>query len=114
MILLQIERQRHPPEFGEVEYYFQMPTTNEIKTVAAVSMYSQPNPNLRTLSYNTLLSCTKLRMKIVDVKDITAVVAMVLHHPVIPGNETEDGFFIVEKIGLEIAELGGFSERLSE
>src|ERR1700721_3342166 len=98
MILQQIECPGHSPEFGEGEFYFQMPINDKIKTVAAVSMYSQPDPFLRTLSYDTLLSCTKLGndgVKIVDVKDITAVVAMVPHRPVIPGNVTGDRFFFV-------------------
>jgi hypothetical protein len=48
---------------------------------------------------------------VIDVKSIISVIALVPHQPKILGKEDVNEFvFIVEKIGLEIAELGGFTE----
>jgi len=78
-------------------------------------MFSRPDPHLCNISHETLLSCAKLcNKKVVDVKRITAVVGMVPHHPHIPNAEqAEDRYFVVEKVGLEMADMGGFREEIT-
>jgi hypothetical protein len=52
---------------------------------------------------------------VVDVKCILSVVAMVPHSPNIPGREdVEQHYFVVEKIGLEVAEMCGVHKNLTE
>jgi hypothetical protein len=72
-----------------------------------VSFYSLPHQELLELSYNTLLSCTHEKdLKVIDVRSIHAVVAMVPHQP-FPG---EPRYYVVEKPGLDITSLGGSTE----
>jgi hypothetical protein len=78
-----------------------------------VSFYSLPHRNLLDLSYNTLLSCTSENvLKVIDVKSIRSVVAMIIHQP-FPG-DTETQYFVVEKPGLDVAWLGGSTEAAPE
>jgi hypothetical protein len=81
-------------------------------TLACVSCYSQPHADLLQVSRNTLWSCTHQEaVKVVDVKSITAVVAMVPHEPFAVG---EQHFFLVEKPGLDTAIIGGNDEELMD
>jgi hypothetical protein len=82
-------------------------------TLACVSCYSQPHSDLLQVSRNTLWSCTHqgaAGVKVIDVKSIAAVVAMVPHEP-FPG---EHRFFLVEKPGLDTAIIGGNDEELMD
>jgi hypothetical protein len=49
-------------------------------------------------------------LAVVDVKLITATVSMVPHCPVINGRAAEDRFFVHEKIGLDMANMGGYNQ----
>ena len=76
------------------------------KGLAMVSLYSDPCQDLLKLSYHTLFSCTyDIDMKVIDVKTIRSVIAMVPHKP-FPG-DTRQRYFVVEKPGLDVAYLGG-------
>lgn len=71
-----------------------------------ISIYSLPHPDLLELSHNTLLSCSyqgQNSLRVVPVKFIQSVVAMVPHEP-FPGDMQ---FFVVEKPGLDVTLLGG-------
>jgi hypothetical protein len=80
-----------------------------------VSIYSPPHVGLLALSYHTLWSCTyqgDASLRVIDVKSISVVVAMVPHQPF-----TEDPVpchFIVEKPGLDVASLGGSTENVPD
>jgi hypothetical protein len=50
---------------------------------------------------------------VIDVKHISAVVAMVPHQP-FPGEEGESRFFLVEKPGLDSSYIGGIDEQAME
>ena len=90
--------------FAEVQYYFRTLVCDVEKVLAMVFFYSMPHQELLELSYNTLLSCTQeMVFKVIEVQSISAVVAMVPHHP-FPG---EQHYFVVEKPGLDVASLGG-------
>lgn len=79
-------------------------------TLACVSCYSQPHEGLLQISRGTLWSCTQGAVKVVDVKSITTVVAMVPHEP-FPG---EKRFFLVEKPGLDVTTMGGKDEEMMD
>ena len=97
-------------EIAEVLFYFII-TINQDVTLACVSCYSQPHQDLLKASQGTLLSCTHQRtVKVIDVKSISAVVAMVPHQP-FPG---EEHFFLVEKPGLDTTTIGGKDEEIMD
>jgi hypothetical protein len=86
------------------------------KTLALVSIYSPPNQALLDASSNTLWSCTHqgdVGLKVVDVKTISSVVAMIPHGANFPG-DTTGHFFVVEKPGLDVAHMGGNDEEITE
>ncbi|GBE89900.1 hypothetical protein SCP_1702260 [Sparassis crispa] len=96
--------------FAEVLFYFQMPINDETKSLALISLYSQPHATLLEASSYTLWSSTSqgdTALRVVDVKAITAVVAMVPHNPF---EEAGTQFFVVEKPGLDVAHMGGNDE----
>lgn len=98
-------------EIAEVLFYFIITINNHDLTLACVSCYSQPHEDLLKASHGTLLSCTRHGIvKIIDVKSISAVVAMVPHQP-FPG---EDRFFLVEKPGLDTTTIGGKDEEMMD
>lgn len=78
-------------------------------TLAVISVYSSPLPDLLAQSHGTLVSCEYFgdrSITIVDVTCIEAVVAMIPHSP--PGiADGKKHFFLVERPGLDIAHLGG-------
>jgi len=97
-----------------VYYYFLSQIGDSTKTLAVISVYSRPDQRLCELSYHTLLSCTRSGdsdLRVIDVKLITAVVAMVPHTP-FPGETTR--YFVVEKPGLEVMVLGGGMEEVPD
>jgi hypothetical protein len=51
-------------------------------------------------------------LKFVDVKTIKSVIAMIPHLPVIRGQEVHNRFFLVEKLGFDIALIAGTEEVL--
>jgi hypothetical protein len=80
-----------------------------------VSRYSSPHVGLLELSYHTLWSCTHqgdASLTVIDVKSISAVVAMVPHQPF--AEDPVPRFFVVEKPGLDVASLGGNSESIPD
>lgn len=102
-------------QFAEVYYYFRIDIEQIEKTLALVSVYSPPHSELLTLSHHTLWSCTYYgdsSLRVIDVRSIVAVIAMVPHRP-FSGDDT-DRFFVVEKPGLDVASLGGSTERVPD
>lgn len=98
-------------EIAEVLFYFIITIINHDLTLACVSCYSQPHPDLLKVSQGTLFSCTRQGIvKVIDVKSISAVVAMVPHQP-FPG---EGRFFLVEKPGLDSTTIGGMDEEMMD
>lgn len=78
-----------------------------------IDLYSRPNADLlQALSY-TLWTCKKAnkeRIVVVDAKSIQSVVCMAPHSVEMLGSEWKDWIFLVEKPGLDIAELSGVVE----
>jgi len=81
--------------------------------LALVSLFSQPDPELLELSCQTVYSCRyegDAALSVVDVKSIKSVISMVPYFRITPDGEIEQPeseHFLVEKPGLDIAELVG-------
>ena len=74
-------------------------------------MFSSPDAKLLKKSHSTLWVCKEpgtSSLEVVKVKEIQSVVAMV------PWVEESGEFFMVEKLGLEIASMGGVVEEDEE
>jgi hypothetical protein len=100
-------------EIAEVRFYFRITTGPQAQelTLACVSCYSSPHEGLLQASRGTLWSCIHPEVtKVIDVKSISAVVAMVLHQP-FPG---EERWFLVEKPGLDTLIIGGIDEEMMD
>jgi hypothetical protein len=81
--------------------------------LALISLFSKPDEHLKTLSMNMLWSCEYQgndALKFIDVKTIQAVVAMIPHKPKIPGCPPSQCFFLVEKLGLNVATIARVEE----
>ncbi|KJA18732.1 hypothetical protein HYPSUDRAFT_144534 [Hypholoma sublateritium FD-334 SS-4] len=85
-------------------------------TLAIVSIYSEPNHHLLVASHGSYASCQYFgdeSLVAVDISCIESVVAMVPHNP--PHSEdSEQHFFLVERPGLDIVNLGRTVEYLTE
>ena len=99
--------------FGEVHFFYHISVgENQWRPVALISLYSTPDPVLLEMSSDTLLVCRYCgddTLVLVEAQAIKSVVAMV------PFMEKPEGgrprynngrFFVVEKPGLSLAELG--------
>jgi hypothetical protein len=94
-----------------VRFYFKIVINNCDLTLACVSCYSKPHEGLLKASQGTLSSCTRQEaVEIIDVKSISAVVAMVPHRPFVG----EEHFFLVEKPGLDTTAIGGRDEEMMD
>ena len=92
--------------FAEVQYYFILEVNKVSKTLALVVLYNSPNPVKLQNSFYTNIYCKYIgdaRLHMIDIKDIQFVVAMV---------PRQGNFFVVEKIGLDIAHLGSVEENI--
>ena len=80
-------------------------------TLALVSLYLSPDINMHKRSHGTLLLCKYLgdtKLQVFDIQCIIAVVGMVPHTP------EPDRYFVNEKLGLEVAFLGGTQEEMTK
>src|SRR5215475_2594338 len=99
--------------FAEVQFYFCIELNKIVHTLALVSLYSHPHPELLKASYNTLWSCTYSHdntFSVIDVKSIQSVIAMISHQPFPDVINQADRYFVVEKPGLGAALLGDWQE----
>ncbi|KAG1765523.1 hypothetical protein EDD22DRAFT_774972, partial [Suillus occidentalis] len=78
------------------------------KDVTIVVMYSQPDVDLLDLSFQAVSSCAYLEddIRVINIKSIKAIVGMVPHTLRLPSGVVENRFFLVEKLGLDIATFG--------
>jgi hypothetical protein len=102
---------------GEVFYFFQLNINNTETTLALVSVYSEPDiPHLKA-SNNTVWSCTyhgDAALAVIDVKTINAVVSMIPHVLPHPSQPEVGRWFLMEMPGLDVAQMGGICEDLTE
>ena len=99
--------------FGEVYFFYRISVgEDDWQPVALVSLYSAPDPTLLKMSSNTLLVCQyhgEDSLVLVEANSIKSVVAMVPFMEKSEGDRPrrhDDRFFVVEKPGLSLAELG--------
>lgn len=82
-----------------------------------VHLYGRPDPDLLRASHLTLWSCHKgsraTQLRVINVFEIEAVVAMVPHSVEQLGEGWAGRSFVVEKPGLDIAEMGGALDDLA-
>jgi hypothetical protein len=103
--------------FGEVLFYFHVNIDDTTDTLAMISLFGPPDLTLLAASSHTLWSCKNqgdAGLIIVHAKDIISVVAMIPHQPIIAGQPVEDRFYVVEKPGLDVANMSGVHEKLIE
>lgn len=85
-----------------------------MSTFAVVSVYASPCPDLLLRSHGTFASCKYFgdcSLAVIDITSIKAVVAMIPHIP--PGAGDDDKYFyLVEKPGLDIANLGSSTQEV--
>lgn len=85
-------------------------------TLAIISVYSEPHADLLAASHGTFVSCQYFgdeALVIIEVSCIESVVAMVPHTP--PHSmDTESHFFLIERPGLDIANLGSILESITD
>ncbi|TBU61730.1 hypothetical protein BD310DRAFT_812862 [Dichomitus squalens] len=104
-------------EFAEIQFFFRIKLHDHVKTLAMIAYFTPRDPEILTYSHGTLLACTHLgdsSRSVVYVKHIVSVIAMVP----LPLNSVEartagaatqfrERFFVVEKPGLEVANIAG-------
>jgi len=107
--------------FGEVLYFTrlavqgELPPPDEVDAdrnwqfvdVALIQLFSAPDHALLTISHHTVSSCLALQdIRAVSIRDILSVVRMIPHTPRLPSGVTEARFFVLEKPGLDVSQLG--------
>ncbi|KAF8147192.1 hypothetical protein B0H34DRAFT_666950, partial [Crassisporium funariophilum] len=101
--------------FGEVLYYFRCKRQDSVLTLAIISVYSDPNPELLTASHGTFIYCNYIgdaSLQVISVDCIQSVVSMVPHR--LEGYRVDgDYHYLVERPGLDVVRLGGGEDRLS-
>jgi len=87
----------------------QQPQQYHFADIALVTLYSPPQPYIFQESYGVLVSSTKLgdaSLCAIEVTAIRSVVSMVPHRINLLEGVGEDRYFLVEKMGLELARIG--------
>ena len=99
--------------FAEVQFFYRIGIgRNQWQPVALASLYSTPDPALLNISSGTLLVCQyhgDNSLVLVEAQAIKSVIAMVpfMEKPTDGSpRRHNDRFFVVEKPGLSLAELG--------
>ncbi|KJA18806.1 hypothetical protein HYPSUDRAFT_144447 [Hypholoma sublateritium FD-334 SS-4] len=92
---------------GKIRTARNVKARNAVHTLAVLSVYSQPDPQLLEASHGAFVSCKYLgddSIQVIDVSQIHSVVAMVPHK--LEGHETGDKhYFLVERPGLDVVRL---------
>lgn len=104
--------------FEEVQFYFLAQVNGRNTALTMLSMYDQPDATLLEKSHNTAWVCkycgTNL-LKVVHIEQIMSMVTMI-SVPTSIGSLATDGchYFMMEKVGLEVAWLGGVVEQIAK
>ncbi|KIJ57914.1 hypothetical protein HYDPIDRAFT_184253 [Hydnomerulius pinastri MD-312] len=70
--------------------------------VALIKLFSAADQELLALSHKTVPSCIALQdIRVIQIKNILSVVAIIPHTPRLPSGVMQDRFFVVEKPGLD-------------
>jgi len=108
-------------EYGKVQFYFLKFTTNgpagSETTIACalVSVYSRPVQALLIELSNTLWACQYMGVNNLWVVPLSSILTCVSIQPLPPLHDDPPGlWFVLEKLGLEDAQLAGFRESLGD
>jgi hypothetical protein len=96
-------------QFAEVQFYFGTMINDSEEAFALVSVFSAPDCDLLECSTGTLWSCKHQGdegLSVIPASSIISVVAMVPF--------SEGSFIVVEKLGLEVACMGGIREEMAD
>ncbi len=105
---------------AEIQFYMVIEVGTCKMALAMAAFYGPPDPELYKRSYKTYVSVPHLRdagIRVIDMKDIEAVVAMVPDnsYQITHQDGTElDRWFLMEKPGLKMSSMIGFDESLSQ
>jgi hypothetical protein len=99
--------------FGEVQYFFQAEIPEHgIMTLTLASVYGPPDQQILAESSNMLWTCTYSGCEGFQVFPVTWIKSCVAIPPLKkPANQW---FFVCEKMGLEVASMGGDIEDSNE
>ncbi|EMD33759.1 hypothetical protein CERSUDRAFT_67897 [Gelatoporia subvermispora B] len=107
--------------FAEVQYFFLARIGTTKRALALVSLYSPPDVNLLQISHHTVYSCEyrgQDSLAVIEAKDISSVVAVVPESPTALAHSgrpnAHSRCFVAEKLGLEVADLSGLGELLTD
>ena len=79
----------------------------QFEDIVVIRTYSLPDDSLLKSSSHTLISSTfSDELVIVQIKSIKSVVGIIPHHLKCPSGVIEDRFFVMEKPGLDISQVG--------
>ncbi|KAF8839763.1 hypothetical protein BDN67DRAFT_904895 [Paxillus ammoniavirescens] len=101
--------------FGEVQFFFEvLPNVNttETKALALVSCFTPPRLDLLRESFGTYFACKyqgEADLTVIPAVSVQSVVSMVPH--LLDG---EEYFYMFEKPGLALADLGGFFDQTAD
>ena len=102
---------------AEVRFFIHISRNEESICLALMSLYSKPDEYLLSISANMLWSCKYQNdgvLRFINVKTIQSIIAMIPHRPEIPGLPLSERFFLVEKLGLDVAIMAGIEEDIPE
>ncbi|EIW75401.1 hypothetical protein CONPUDRAFT_65682, partial [Coniophora puteana RWD-64-598 SS2] len=106
--------------FAEVVFFVQLPVVlpdgsfhlDDTNCMALVSVYSEPHAVLLGLSHGQFYTCIHTgdaTLRLIDVKTIRSVVAMI-PHKLTAFNDEMTRYFVMEKLGLDVLTIGGMDE----
>ncbi|OJT06314.1 hypothetical protein TRAPUB_2832 [Trametes pubescens] len=107
--------------FAEIQYFFRYTINNIDRALAMVAPFLGPDEDILAESEGALLACTycgAVARHVIPVQEIMSVVAMV-PLPLTPQEAAHDDaqdlrenrYFVIEKLGLDVAYMGGTRER---
>lgn len=107
--------------FAEIQYFFRYTINNVDRALTMVAPFLGPDEDILAESEGALLACTyrgAVACHVIPVQEIMSVVAMV-PLPLTPQEATRDDaqdlrenrYFVIEKLGLDVAYMGGTRER---
>lgn len=103
--------------YAEVLYFFAIHKDNLQHILAAVKMFSLPDPDILIESYQTLYVCKSSEsVEVVDAKSLTDVVGMIpFHrHGEQRGGLDQGEFFLIEKMSLTSIQMSEDDDTMVE
>ncbi|TFK58852.1 hypothetical protein BDN72DRAFT_781498 [Pluteus cervinus] len=106
--------------FGEVQYFFQLNTSEGTRNLVLLSLYTRPDEQLYNSSHQTLYACRYTGSISLLVVEVTTILSVVGVAPLprcereIEDNEYLEYVYIIEKPFLSVLELAGLEDEYEE